>query len=89
MSANAVFGDSDPLWNTRWGVLNPRHLWLQVWDLSTLCLLIFTCIATPYEVAFLDGVRGTNGKSPYLVPYTPNSTLSTLIPWKSVSFSGS
>ena len=57
---NPVFTDADPFWNKAWGVVNPRHGFIQAWDLNTLVLLVFTCIVTPYEIAFLDGAKGVN-----------------------------
>ena len=57
---NPVFTDADPFWNKTWGVVNPRHGLIQAWDLNTLVLLVFTCIVTPYEIAFLDGAKGVN-----------------------------
>ena len=55
-----VFTTHDPLWNRRWAVFNPRHRYVQYWDLNTLVLLVITCLVTPYEIAFMDGQRGTN-----------------------------
>lgn len=55
-----VFTYNDPLWNKRWGVVNPRHRYVQYWDLNTLILLVFTCLVTPYEIAYMDGQRGVN-----------------------------
>jgi hypothetical protein len=55
-----VFADGDPFWNSTWNVVNPRHFWIQIWDLNTLIMLVFTCLVTPYEIAFLDGIKGTN-----------------------------
>jgi len=55
-----VFTTNDPLWNRRWAVFNPRHRYVQYWDLNTLVLLVITCLVTPYEIAFMDGQRGTN-----------------------------
>ena len=54
-----VFVESDPFWSRAWGVVNPRHVFVQMWDLNTLFLLVFTCLVTPYEIAFLDEVKGT------------------------------
>ena len=54
-----VFVESDPFWSRAWGVVNPRHVFVQMWDLNTLFLLVFTCLVTPYEIAFLDEVNGT------------------------------
>lgn len=57
-AANPVFTDQDPLWNVAWQVVNPRHRYVQWWDLMTLHLLVFTALVTPYEIAFLDGLTG-------------------------------
>ena len=58
-AANPVFTDQDPFWNIAWQVVNPRHQYVQWWDLMTLHLLVFTAMITPYEIAFMDGLSGT------------------------------
>ena len=59
-AANPVFTDADPLWNHAWQVVNPRHRYVQSWDLMTLHLLVFTALVTPYEISFMDGLGGVN-----------------------------
>ena len=59
-AANPVFTDADPFWNHAWQVVNPRHKYVQAWDLMTLHLLVFTALVTPYEISFMDGLGGVN-----------------------------
>ena len=59
-TANPVFYSDDPFWNSAWQLVNPRHRYVQWWDLLTLNLLVFTALVTPYEIAFMDGADGIN-----------------------------
>lgn len=59
-TANPVFIGDDPFWNSAWQLVNPRHKYIQWWDLLTLNLLVFTALVTPYEIAFMDGANGIN-----------------------------
>ena len=35
------------------GVLNPRSMKVQIWDMVTVAALVFTAIVTPFEVCFI------------------------------------
>ena len=59
-AANPVFTEADPFWDNAWQVVNPRHRYVQMWDLMTLHLLVFTALVTPYEISFMDGLGGVN-----------------------------
>lgn len=60
LAANPVFTEADPFWDQAWQVVNPRHRYVQMWDLMTLHLLVFTALVTPYEISFMDGLSGVN-----------------------------
>lgn len=39
--------------NRTWGLLDPRSLKMQRWDLVVICALLITCVWAPYEVALI------------------------------------
>ena len=48
-----VVNDAESVQGLPWYIINPQHSFMAHWDAVTSLALIFTALATPYEVAFL------------------------------------
>ena len=45
-------------------LLDPKAIYLQLWDLLVVCCLLYTATVTPYEICFLPSeVPGVHGSS--------------------------